>query len=672
MSKTRTLVILTGMAMCIAMLALALHSTPQTVNAQNPTTPPVPAIVRIVPVSANANVAQEPNAITATVKYVTDTAVGPASATRGQSSSGLGNVPINVPVHVLCESPDAKNPGKPAWTLLKPADSKAVLKDPAAKVTEFTPDVIGAYMVTCNLGTGFEVNGVQLNAGMFIGVDKGNCKACHPTYAAEWAKTNHATLFARELDNKYNILFGQKTEYSESCAVCHTTGWYPGFPGTGGYFDAKAKANWTFPTWKEIDAGGNWDKAPADVKNMGNVGCEMCHGPASEHVKGAKVMQASVGNGVCNQCHGASAKHSRGWQIVFSGHSDPKTEAWKLEGPAEQQCMRCHSSEGYISFVAAVDPKTGRSNQAAWSNEPGTLGCAACHDPHNDTNPWQLRVGKLVDVPFETKQDVGLSATCMECHNTRRNLDDGAKAIEANGSPSYPHYSSAAELVLDLGGYAYKQTLPKGIHGVLGLGTKAIDAVPATPPDPLGAKFMFTRAEAKTGNIPGPCVVCHMWTTITDAKDPNYMKVGQHSFNMVAPDGKFQYTESCNQKGCHVGLKTFDKPAVGDYDGNGKTEGIQTEIKGLLNITWKALEAKNWKKVDGNPYATPPADADSKQKAAWYNFRTVYGVMWGAATGNGNEGKAAAIHNFKRSCALLQLSAKDLGVLPAGAADCTK
>ena len=70
--------------------------------------------------------------------------------------------------------------------------------------------------------------------------------------------------------------------------------------------------------------------------------------------------------------------------------------------------------------------------------------------------------------------------------------------------------------------------------------------------------------------------------------------------------------------------------------------------------------------------ATLPADADAKVKNAWFNFRYVYGVMWGTDTGNGNEGKAAAIHNFKRTCALLQLSLKDLGATPAGAADCTK
>ena len=50
---------------------------------------------------------------------------------------------------------------------------------------------------------------------------------------------------------------------------------------------------------------------------------------------------------------------------------------------------------------------------------------------------------------------------------------------------------------------------------------------------------------------------------------------------------------------------------------------------------------------------------DPKIANAWYNFRTVYGVMWGAE-GPGQQGQAQAIHNFKRSVSLLQLSYKDL------------
>ena len=105
----------------------------------------------------------------------------------------------------------------------------------------------------------------------------------------------------------------------------------------------------------------------------------------------------------------------------------------------------------------------------------------------------------------------------------------------------------------------------------------------------------------------------------------------------------------------------FNLTAKADYDGNGKTEGVQDEVKGLLNVLWKQLEAKGFKKVaTGYPYATLPANVDDKLEQAWYNYRSVYGVMWGTETGNGNEGKAQAVHNFQRSVGLLQASYKDI------------
>ena len=42
---------------------------------------------------------------------------------------------------------------------------------------------------------------------------------------------------------------------------------------------------------------------------------------------------------------------------------------------------------------------------------------------------------------------------------------------------------------------------------------------------------------------------------------------------------------------CHT-LTSYDRTARGDYDGIGKIEGIQTEVKGLLKILNTAIKAK--------------------------------------------------------------------------------
>ncbi|MBI4787896.1 MAG: hypothetical protein HY782_12715 [Chloroflexi bacterium] len=678
MPNRKSLVIFAG---CLAITAfmLLISLSPATVVAQGPTpaatpVPPV-AVLEVVAMPGNA---AEPGAITATVKYVTET--NAASSNVALYTNGLSNVPINVPVYLRVSAKDPKNSGTATWSLTKPIDSKAVITNVTAittsMVAKFTPDVVGAYVVQVTLrnaaGAASTAQFASFNAGTYIGVEVGNCKQCHPTKSAEWAKTNHATLFSRELDNKFDGPLGAApsaagyiTHYSETCARCHTTGYYPApYSGSGGYWDAKAKANWTFPTWRQIDDAfakkgpSNWDTAPAAIKNVGTIGCEVCHGPAEQHVKNeAKVMATSLDAGVCNQCHGAAANHSKGWQLGNSKHSTG-TSFEEISGPARQACARCHSGEGFITFT--MNPK----NQAAWSTEEGSVSCAVCHDPHSEANAFQLRVvGKPVEIPFEVKAGVGLSAICFTCHNARTKAADAIRS-------SFPHYSSIAEMISDAGGVTYGQTLPNSPHGML-VGAAPI---PSGATSPTAAKFLFSKPGDAKGNIPGPCVTCHMATALTGNVAGAY-QVGGHSFNTVSPDSKIEYAVAC--KSCHGEVTDFNLKAKQDYDGNGKVEGVQDEIKGLLGVLWKALEAKGVKKVDtGYPYATLPRDAqnnvDDKIDNAFYNFRTVYGVMWGAA-GPGQEGKAQAIHNFKRSVALLQLSLKDLaGALPAGMADGTK
>ncbi len=659
-----------------------------TVAPPAPTAPAKPTAAAVAPVAKISIVAvpgyvSDPHAITATITYVTDTAVAkPASATAALYTSGLGNVPINVPVQVVATVADPKNSGKATFTLSKPAASKATITNTKDLDGKFTPDVPGTYLVGATVknaaGLSSVASYVKVTAGTYIGATAGKCVTCHAKYTEEWAKTAHATLFSRELDNKVDGAAGVKpsaagyiTHYSESCVRCHATGYYPApYNGSGGYWDAKAAAKWTFPTWKLIDGAftkanpSNWDAAPAGVKNMGNIGCEVCHGPASEHVKnGAKTQQASFDSGVCGQCHGAAANHSKSWQLANSKHSTG-TSFEEINGPSRQACMRCHGAEGFATFVA--NPK----DQSAWSYEEGSISCAACHDPHSEENAFQLRVvGKPVEIPFQLTKDVGLSAICYTCHNGRVNAADAEKG-------STPHYSTAAELLSDTGGVTYGATIPNSPHGMM------VGAAPVSTgaTEPGAAKFKWTPADAKAGNVPGSCVACHMWDPITSPMtDTRAFKVGGHSFNVVTPDGKTDYGASC--KACHGDVKDFNLKAKADYDGNGKIEGVQDEVKGLINVLFKALEAKGVKQSAGHPYATLPKDAagktDLKIVNAWFNLRVVYGPMWSAGADGkvvpGGEGKAAAIHNMKRTVALLQLSLKDLtGSLPAGMADGTK
>jgi hypothetical protein len=198
------------------------------------------------------------------------------------------------------------------------------------------------------LGGGGQVGAVQLHAGAYLGDDAENCKTCHADKVAEWTKTGHANIFSDMLDNKRTP--NAPTSYTESCASCHTTGYYAAPYGvdSGGFKDAMTKANWQFPTLKQIGAAGqggpsNFTAMPAAVKNMTNIQCEQCHGPAADHVKdGQAIMATSQDEGVCNICHNGSSHHDKGEQLKNAGHSDKAAAAFNTPvGPGEQVCVRC-------------------------------------------------------------------------------------------------------------------------------------------------------------------------------------------------------------------------------------------------------------------------------------------------------------------------------------------
>jgi hypothetical protein len=622
---------------------------------------PAAAMVEIMPVPAGQ---QNSAVLTATIKIITSTATSPDMETVALSTSGLPNVPISVPVTLRTRPVDPAAPGaRVAWELTAPANSRARLTNMDAAQAVLVPDVPGYYKVDARLlnaaGQAGPLGSLRIHASTYAGLNAGQCGACHPQQTQGWAGTGHARIFSDEIDNRRTP--DVPSQYTETCARCHTTGYYPApYGSAGGFRDAMVKTRWQFPTWADINAAGkggpsNWAKAPAEVKNLANVQCEVCHGPAGEHVAGQDrpgLMQSSQDEGICNQCHNGGGQYGKGTELQNAAHANRQAVAWtQPTGPGEQVCVRCHSGKGYVSFLA--NPQ----NPAAWDNTPQTVACATCHDPHGNGNPFQLRVvDRPVELPFAVKSNVGLSATCYECHNARNVAADAA-----GGQMNFPHYSSVAEFISDTGGVTYGKQIPDSPHG------KAVGSQPVPNPawqaGSAEPQFLFSKVGDAQGNVPGPCVVCHMWPTIQDPNDPNRHKVGGHSFNTLSPDGQFSYGSAC--KSCHGDIKSFNLPAKADYDGNGKVEGVQDEVAGLLNVLWQALEAHGVKKVPGGyPYVTLPEDAagqtDPQITNAWYNFRNVYGVMWGDGTGDGNQGRAQAVHNFQRSVALLQLAYKDL------------
>src|SRR5512135_2507973 len=349
--QRRILVTLAGLFAMTALIGILIapanaqiqpsDSPPQVPLAQAtaaPTVAPKPpvAVLTLLPVAANP---ADPNVITYTLVATTVVNTG---------ASGLTNVSVGVPVHFGASVADPKNPAKKfVWTLTAPSASKAKLKDPAAMtVTEFTPDVVGVYkvdLVASNDGGNGPMASIQVHADSYIGVTAGNCKQCHPSKVEEWSKTGHASMLKTQLDTN------PTQHYAETCIPCHTVGYNIGV-NNGGFADVQAKTGWKFPT-DQLGKACTFDAMPKELQNVSNIQCENCHGPATDHAKnGSPVMKVSLDEGVCNVCHNGGGHHAKGDELKNAKHSEEDSIAWNYPtGPDHQECVRCHSGNGYVS-----------------------------------------------------------------------------------------------------------------------------------------------------------------------------------------------------------------------------------------------------------------------------------------------------------------------------------
>jgi predicted CXXCH cytochrome family protein len=577
---------------------------------------------------------------------------------------GAQNIPPGVPVYVeagaisLAEGAQLKNY---AWELKVPSGSAATIAkvDKAVPgltlaMATFTPDLEGEYVVSLivadDKGATSQPGELKITAAKYVGSEV--CAGCHKEQYDGWSQTAHGSVFKRFVNENAE---GEYFSAGFGCARCHTVGYYPVKESTGGWWDTFVnvlKLDWNkdlkdkiaLNAFNEEPGKDTFSGLDPKLQAVSNIGCESCHGPAGAHVAKPGLDTAPIvgaESGVCSQCHDASGHHTRGGAIRASAHSDNADLGEGNRTP----CNTCHSGEGHIDVANGVAPDKIR---AVNSN----LGCQVCHDPHSATNSFQLRQVEKAKLPTAEVTNAGLSASCMSCHNNRTD----PKSVETD-KPSYPHYSSAAEQIAGIGGYDFGVKLENAYHVNIGKGV--INDEHTNQP----GNMAFTQVN--DGKAPGACVLCHMYQTpggTWDTKDslavPGHQQIGGHTFNMVAEvDGKeVEHTAPCQQ--CHPGVTTFNFTADADADGNGKIEGVQTEVKGLLDMLQAAILAKakaeniDLKTQQDYPYFVIPADAklSLELKGAIYNFRYVNGVMWDGA------GKAAAIHNFERSVGLLQVS----------------
>jgi len=420
------------------------------------------------------------------------------------------------------------------------------------------PDEPAAYEITVHvtdgeyIGLGKKLVGVGMYAPYespyYLGA--ATCSGCHHSdmqdrdIYASWSQSGHSEAWATLQSS------GHVASY---CIPCHVVG-FEGPIGNGGF-----------------------DEAP--IAKFENVQCENCHGAASTHLTGTlPKIDWSAEN--CAKCH--EGTHHPYYSEWASSKHNTLTEA------DNSSCQGCH--EGVAAGYRLSGDLSKFYRSGAISDRPDTTevpiqpkGCTTCHDPHDATNPAQLRT--VADVHLVTANgespvitDGGVGKLCMQCHHAR----NGAESQIANGNAHFgPHDNPQADMLAAKSAY----------HGVA----------------PEG----FGWAQPSHLYVQNSCKTCHL-NQVEYISEQQPTQTG-HTFEPTV--------QACSY--CHGTISSFkDIKARDDFDGDGNIEGVQDEVQGLMDRLEDALiiSGLDTAGTEGLAGALGDTTATVVQREAGYNL----------------------------------------------------
>jgi len=588
------------------------------------------AVVALLVLTSSAALAQKAQIIPRPLSPSDKTSFGLPATT--QVSAGLTTVGVGTAVYLEAQVLKGTPVDNTVWAITaQPAGSIAALApsplgtnipsfEPSERLTFdvagrqlLLPDKKGQYTITATVtgGTNTISLTIVITAANYVGVgfvDGNNvaggrqCAGCHdggltPDKVTPWSQTPHASMFTKAID-------GLKSDhYSSNCISCHTLGYNTAPTAVnGGFDDVAATLGWTFPTNL---VAGNWAALPDALKQVSNIQCESCHGPGSEHGGKKDKISVSFSAGMCAQCHSSGNNHIKPQEWVNSLHA---------EAPREESasCAGCHSGIGFIDRLDGA--ATVRTNYAA-------VTCVTCHDPHNGSNPSQLRTVTSVTLKDTSRPGGatviatgGKGMMCMNCHMSRRDAVSYVKTT-AGSNRFGPHHGPQTDMLMGVNAITYGKQIPSSGHGQV---------------------------------VGETCVTCHMQTVAST--NAVYKEAGGHTYSMAYDNGTNRVELVAICQGCHgPGLTSFDMARM-DYDGNGIIEGVRTEVKGLASQLSMLLP----------PLGQPKLTIADVSSAITTNYtqaqlNAVYNLLFVM------EDKSYGIHNTAYTVGLLKASLADLG-----------
>jgi predicted CXXCH cytochrome family protein len=233
----------------------------------------------------------------------------------------------------------------------------------------------------------------------------------------------------------------RKKSFEVECAACHYTG----------YFLTPSGAD-QFTVNAVNDPGGEADIDGDGIPNELNIGCEVCHGPGSQHVAAPTNKKAStiVSPGklaserstvICNQCHSRPQGHlktdpplNERYRMLLPGTS--RNDYLKFHTTREDAAQKDYWPDG-IHSKSHHQQGTDLIRSKKYINDRMLMTCSDCHDPHGMTEiSHQLRKEvrdskntlcmtchkDVSDVKKHTAEKVGAAhatAKCVDCHSPK-------------------------------------------------------------------------------------------------------------------------------------------------------------------------------------------------------------------------------------------------------------
>ena len=559
-------------------------------------------------------------------------------------STGLSVVPVGMRTYFLADTTGSGSNvvSSFSWSVaVAPTGSSAAFTQNGTMQDTLIPDVEGVYVI--QLIAGGKTTTQTITASKYKGsTTDTDCGLCHivvpkaQTAWSQWRTSDHATMLKRGISGQLEVVPNPTSHdsvgsYGANCIKCHSVGWDQTV-NNGNFGYMAHRVNGSTPAWdttwvKNPAVSGsyvttndttNWSQLKNSYANLvatATIGCESCHGPANYHSQTGSKLGITRRSEPCLQCHAANAAgghHALGTYWLTSVHAQLPNGAHT----AQTGCYPCHSGSAFVTWIKAnksgstVYDTTTVGGQLSPSNDGNVaIGCPTCHDPHT----MELRTTKLDSLRngYLPPANVGgMGQLCMNCHNSRYSV----KSKVTTKAPYYgfadrygPHHNPQADMYYGSNGYQYGDTTLTGL---------------------------MTHASVTDG-----CVTCHM----APGANPGNLTQADHTWSMVDSVGNPTLHGLLACQPCHGSISNYsDIKASADYDGNGKIEGFQTEVLGLL----AKLKARLPKDSTGE-VITMMADSlkvKGNQKAVQdiWNYWFV------------KEDRSIGVHNPKYAVALLQ------------------